>query len=146
MNVNKILHATRDVGFRAGDVILPNVYPVVDAGEFLAAPAGRTGFFRMIVRSERTGRWHDVQGRQGVYASAQEGPVAGVGRPMLDVERGRFGILTFTGGKKVNVGTGYGYRSWLRKNVAVIVSGGIVMVTLDGVDEIATALRKQREG
>jgi hypothetical protein len=145
MNVNKILNASRDVGFRAGDVMLPNVYPLVDAGEFLASAAGRTGFFRMIVRSERTGRWHDVQGRQGVYASAQEGPVAGVGRPMLDVERGRFGILTFTS-KKVNLGAGHGYRSWLRKNVAVIVSGGIVMVTLDGVDEIASALRRQREG
>ena len=57
------------------------------------------------------GTVRDMIGRQGVYKSSQDGIVAGTGHAMASKERLNLSFWTFAHGKKVNNGTGKGYRT-----------------------------------
>ena len=70
-------------------------------------------FFHLIVRSQTSGRRHQIVCRRGVHDSKQDGPVQGNGVAMTDPTIGNFGTwVCVYDGPKVNTGAGKGYRTW----------------------------------
>ena len=75
----------------------------------------------------------DVDIRQGVYNSQQDGLVAGDGHPMADFLL--LNLATWTcvfGGKAVNTGTGSGYRTMGARGILVIRVNQKDFVTAEG--------------
>lgn len=141
MNVNELLLPRRDVGVDSCDIIVPDAFVLINAEEAISGFGGL--FFRMIARSERTGRLHDVIVRQGVYKSKQDGMVKGTGNRMRKEGR-RFGTWAYSPtGVPLNTGEGKGYRSWLYSNVILVVARDGIGVTSEGTRLLTEAIRRK---
>ena len=77
------------------------------------------------------GTVRDMIGRQGVYNSEQDGEVAGTGHAMACEQRLNLSFWTFAHGKKVNNGTGKGYRT--------LKASGILAIRCEGNDILTAA-------
>tara|TARA_R110002126_G_C10490983_1_gene504890 strand:+ start:135069 stop:135506 length:438 start_codon:yes stop_codon:yes gene_type:complete len=77
------------------------------------------------------GTVRDMIGRQGVYKSKQDGEVLGTGHAMASEERLNLSFWTFAHGKKVNNGTGKGYRT--------LKASGILAIRCEGNDILTAA-------
>ena len=101
--------------------------------EFVSNLGGR--FFRVVYRC-KDGRIRDMTGRQGVYASAQDGEVQGTGRPMRNAERMTLSFWTDARGGKVNTGAGAGYRTLRAEGILAMRIEGTDIVTDAGVNAL----------
>lgn len=133
VNLTQTLEAKRDRYAKAqgafvlsGDVV--RIGSARDVWTFVRACGGRT--FRVVYRCQ-DGTVRDMIGRQGVYASAQDGNVQGIGHAMASAERLNLSFWTFAHGQKVNTGTGKGYRT--------LRAAGILALRVDGVDIMTDA-------
>lgn len=131
MNVTKMFEAKKDAHAKA-------VGPFVIEGEALymgdarqvwdtiRALGGRQ--FRIIYEC-KDGTIRDMTGRQGVWKSAQDGMVQGVGHAMESEARLTLSFHTHTHGGKVNTGAGKGYRTIRAAGVLAIKVNGVVYLT-----------------
>lgn len=140
MNLNMILGATKDVfARRLGDLVLGQ--RIVKLGsaqevfEFVSKLESR--IFRVIYVCQ-DGSIRDMTGRQGVYASKQDGMVRNVGHAMRNEERLNLSFWTATHGAKVNTGAGKGYRTLCARGILAIRVDGCDILTDAGIE----ALRK----
>jgi hypothetical protein len=135
MNLTSTLHAIKD---RYAKKLGP--FELTRAAEILHGAESTWNFIRKqgglemrIIYECLDGKVRDVIGRQGVYDSAQDGPVLGIGHPMTDA-----GLLTFSfwtctfDGKAVNTGAGKGYRTLRAHGVIAIHVNGKDYVTAYG--------------
>jgi hypothetical protein len=99
-----------------------------DVWTFVRACGGRQ--MRVVYRC-LDGTVRDIVGRQGVYASAQDGTVRGIGHAMASADRLTLSFWTATHGTKVNTGTGAGYRT--------LRAAGILAIRVDGTDILTDA-------
>jgi len=110
----------------AGDVVL-----IGDAREtwgFMRACGDR--IFRVVYQCKDS-TVRDMIGRQGVYQSAQDGTVQGIGHAMA-TEGENLSFWTFAHGKKVNTGTGKGYRTLRAVGILAIRCEGHDILTASG--------------
>lgn len=133
VNLTETLNATRDRYARAqgafvlsGDVA--RIHNPREVWAFVRACGGRT--FRVLYRCQ-DGTIRDMIGRQGVYASSQDGEVEGIGHAMASADRLNLSFWTFAHGDKVNTGTGKGYRT--------LRASGILALRIDGADILTDA-------
>ena len=139
MNLTQTFDAKRDAyARRQGEFILGaevvRIGSVGDVWDFVRALGGRT--FRVIYVC-KDGTVRDLIGRQGVYASEQDGTVAGTGHAMACAKRMNLSFWTFAHGKKVNTGAGKGYRTLRAAGILAIRCEGIDILTDAGVEEMA---------
>lgn len=142
MNLNTALGATKDRhATRAGDIILGNeIVRIGDSLEvFQFVSKLGSEFFRIIYQC-LDGKVRDMIGRQGVFASKQDGEVEGIGPRMRNEERLNLSFWTDTRGGKVNIGAGKGYRTIRAAAILAIKVRGTVIVTDAGI----VALREAR--
>jgi hypothetical protein len=133
INLTQAWEAKRDrYARRQGEFVLSGeVIMVGDAAEVWAmvrAWGGRT--FRVIYVCQ-DGTVRDMIGRQGVYASEQDGAVMGTGHAMADAERLNLSFWTYAHGDKINTGTGKGYRT--------LRAGAILALRCEGNDILTEA-------
>jgi len=134
-NLTETFEAKRDAyAKRQGAFILTgDVVLLGDAAEvwnFLRACGDR--IFRVIYRC-KDGTVRDIIGRQGVWNSSQDGTVAGTGHAMACAERLNLSFWTFAHGKKVNTGTGKGYRTLRAAGILAIRCEGHDILTAEGL-------------
>lgn len=87
------------------------------------------------------GTVRDIIGRQGVYASEQDGEVQGMGHSMRNAERLTISFHTHTHeGRAVNTGAGKGYRTLRAAGIVAIRTEGQDIITDNGARLIASAL------
>lgn len=113
-------------------VLSDNVILIGDAAEvweFMRACGDR--IFRVLYRC-KDGTVRDMIGRQGVYASKQDGQVLNVGHAMTDIDRLTLSFWTFAHGKKVNTGAGKGYRTLRAAGILAIRCEGHDILTAEG--------------
>lgn len=133
INLTEAWNAKRDAyAKRQGAFVLSGEVKVIgDAAEvwqFLRACGDR--IFRVLYVC-KDGTVRDMIGRQGVYQSSQDGTVAGTGHAMACAERLNLSFWTFAHGKKVNTGTGKGYRT--------LRAAGILAIRCEGHDILTAA-------
>lgn len=102
--------------------------------EFIRALGSRT--FRVLYRCQ-DGTVRDMIGRQGVYASEQDGAVQNIGHAMASETRLTLSFWTFAHGTKVNTGAGKGYRTLRAAGILAIRCQGTDILTDAGVAELA---------
>lgn len=95
---------------------------------FVRALGSKT--FRVLYRCQ-DGMVRDIIGRQGVYDSAQDGAVQGVGGSMAQQGYSLSFWTNVHGGRAVNTGVGKGYRT--------LLASGILALRVDGVDILTDA-------
>jgi len=137
-NLTKQWEAKRDsYAKRQGDFVLRgDVTLLGDASEvwqFMRACGDR--IFRVLYCC-KDGTVRDMIGRQGVYQSEQDGTVAGTGHAMASAERMTLSFWTFAHGKKVNTGTGKGYRTLRAAGILAIRCEGHDILTAYGQESI----------
>jgi len=133
MNITAALNAKKDRHARKlGDLVLgQKVVRIGDAREvFEFVSKLESRFFRIVYRC-LDGSIRDMIGRQGVYASKQDGEVQNIGHRMRNEERLNLSFWTDCQGGKVNTGTGKGYRT--------IRAAGILMLRIEGTDILTDA-------
>lgn len=133
VNLTETLNAKRDAYARklsafvlAGEVI--RIGNAAEVWAFVRALGGRT--FRTVYVCQ-DGTVRDMIGRGGVYKSAQDGDVQGIGHAMADADRLNLSFWTFAHGGKVNTGAGKGYRT--------LRAAGILALRVDGADILTDA-------
>jgi hypothetical protein len=131
MNLTQKLNAKRDVGSRIRPIIANAVVAIGDSDEVFDLLDRLNGKWVRMIYECRDGVRRDIMGRTGVYASAQDGEVQGIGRPMRDAERLNVSFWTPTKGK-VNTGAGVGYRTIRCDGILVMVVAQVVLVTEAG--------------
>jgi len=110
----------------SGDVVL--LGDAREVWQFLRACGDR--IFRVVYVC-LDGTVRDMIGRQGVWNSSQDGTVEGIGHAMASEERLNLSFWTFAHGKKVNGGTGKGYRT--------LRAAGILAIRCEGNDILTEA-------
>lgn len=133
VNLTVLLGARKDRHARKlGDMILgTKVVRIGGAREtwqFVRDCGGR--MFRVLYLC-KNGTIRDIIGRQGVYASSQDGTVQNVGHSMTNEDRLTLSFWTDASGGKVNTGAGKGYRT--------LRAAGILALRIDGTDIITDA-------
>ena len=133
LNLSTMLGAKKDKYARKlGDLILGSkvvrIGSARDVFEFVSNLESR--FFRVIYRC-LDGSIRDMTGRQGVYASKQDGEVQGTGHRMRNEERLNLSFWTDCQGGKVNLGMGKGYRT--------LKAAGILLLRVQGTDILTDA-------
>ncbi len=133
MNLTTTLRARKDAHARKqGDLVLgQQVVRIGDAAtvwEFVSKLGSR--FFR-VVYCCKDGAIRDIMGRQGVYASKQDGEVQGIGHAMRSEKNLTLSFWTDCRGGKANTGAGHGYRT--------LRAAGILALRVDGVDILTDA-------
>jgi hypothetical protein len=128
-NLTDIFGAQRDsYAKKQGDFILADTVNLIgdhgEAWDFMRAIGGR---MVRIVYECKDGTRRDMIGRQGVYASEQDGELKGTGHAMASASLLTLSFHTHVfGGRKVNTGSGKGYRT--------IRAAGILAIRVDGID------------
>lgn len=135
INLTELLSARRDrYAVRQGPFVLRDditaIGDAVQVWEFVRACEGRT--FRVLYVCQ-DGTTRDMIGRQGVYASEQDGTVQGTGHAMASAQNLTLSFWTYAHGKKVNTGSGKGYRT--------LRAEGILALRVDGADIVTDAGR-----
>jgi len=137
MNITATLNAksdacARNVGpFIIGDEGALYVGSPSDVWSFVKGLGGRQ--FRVIYRC-KDGRIRDMIGRQGVYNSAQDGMVQGVGHAMESEQNLTLSFWTNVyGGRAVNTGAGKGYRTLRADGILAIRCNGVTVLTGEGL-------------
>jgi len=87
------------------------------------------------------GTVRDMIGRQGVHDSDQDGAVQGTGHSMADSTRLNLSFWTFAHGKKVNTGSGQGYRTLRAEGILAIRCEGNDILTAYGQGGLEQAAR-----
>jgi hypothetical protein len=114
----------------------------VSVWELLRSQNGKQ--FRVLVQCQ-DGTVRDWIGRGGVHNSEQDGEVQGIGAPMANRALLNLSFWTATydsdinigngkTSKKVNTGTGYGYRTLKAEYVIAIHAGGCEYLTAFGLE------------
>ncbi len=134
INLKEAWEAKRDrYAVRQGSFILSDTVIVIgDAREvwkFMRACGDR--IFRVIYRC-KDGTVRDLIGRQGVHNSDQDGTVQGIGHAMTSEDRLTLSFWTFAHGKKVNTGSGQGYRTLRAEGILAIRCEGNDILTEEG--------------
>lgn len=134
INLTETWNAKRDrYAAKQGNFILSDdVILIGDAREvweFMRACGDR--IFRVVYRC-KDGTVRDMIGRQGVHNSKQDGMVAGTGHAMASAEHLTLSFWTFAHGKKVNTGTGAGYRTLRAEGILAIRCEGNDILTHEG--------------
>jgi hypothetical protein len=134
INLTETWNAKRDsYAKRQGEFILSDdvvlIGDAIEVWEFLRACGDR--IFRVLYRC-LDGTVRDLIGRQGVYNSEQDGQVLNVGHAMADATRLNLSFWTFAHGKKVNTGTGKGYRTLRAAGILAIRCEGHDILTEEG--------------
>jgi hypothetical protein len=80
------------------------------------------------------GTVRDMIGRGRVFNSAQDGEVAETGHAMTNRDKMTLSLWTATHGKKVNTGSGKGYRTIKAENVIAIHAEGRQILTAFGIE------------
>lgn len=126
VQLGSLLNATRDRYARtlrpfalSGQVEIGS--NAVSVWEFLRSQNGKQ--FRVLVQCQ-DGTVRDWIGRGGVYNSEQDGEVQGIGAPMSNRDLLNLSFWTATHGKKVNTGSGKGYRTLKAEFVIAIHAEG----------------------
>ena len=128
-NAKRDSYAKRQGAFvLSGDVTL--LGDAAEVWQFMRACGDR--IFRVLYVCQ-DGTVRDMIGRQGVWNSSQDGTVAGTGHAMACAERLNLSFWTFAHGKKVNNGTGKGYRT--------LKAAGILAIRCEGNDILTEAGR-----
>lgn len=117
---------------RQGSFILSDSVVLIgdprEVWDFMRACGDR--IFRVVYVC-KDGTVRDMIGRQGIYNSAQDGHVQGIGSPMASAERLNLSFWTFAHGEKVNMGGGKGYRT--------LRAAGILAIRCEGHDILTAA-------
>lgn len=134
INLTELWCAKRDRYARqqGAFVLSDDVVLLGDAAEvwaFMRACGDR--IFRVIYVCQN-GTVRDMIGRQGVYASNQDGQVLNVGHAMACAERLNLSFWTFAHGQKVNTGAGKGYRTLKAERILAIRCEGHDILTQAG--------------
>ncbi len=131
-NLGEEWNAKRDAyAKQQGPFVVSDVTLIGDAAEvwqFVRACGDR--IFRVLYVC-KDGTVRDMIGRQGVYKSSQDGTVADTGHAMACDKRLNLSFWTFAHGKKVNTGTGKGYRT--------LRAAGILAIRCEGNDILTYA-------
>jgi hypothetical protein len=114
-----------------GDVVL--IGDALETWQFIRGLGGRT--FRVVYVC-KDGTVRDLIGRQGVHDSEQDGAVQGIGHAMTDPNRLNLSFWTYAHGKKVNTGSGKGYRTLRAAGILAIRCEGHDILTQAGYDAI----------
>lgn len=132
INLTQQWDAKRDrYASRQGEFILSGDVTILPQGsewDFVRALGGRV--FRVVYVCQ-DGTVRDMIGRQGVYASEQDGEVQNIGAPMAR-EGSHLSFWTFAHGQKVNTGAGKGYRTLIAANILAIRCEGNDILTEHG--------------
>lgn len=138
VNLTQTLNAKRDAYARklsafvlSGDVV--RIGCARDVWTFVRALGGKT--FRVVYVCQ-DGTVRDMIGRGGVYKSAQDGDVQGIGHAMANADRLNLSFWTFAHGTKVNTGAGKGYRTLRAVGILAIRVDGVDIVTDSGIDAL----------
>ena len=147
VNLTETLGAKRDAYARklSPFVLSGEVIRLTDAATvwaFVRALGGRT--FRTVYVCQ-DGTVRDMIGRGGVYASAQDGDVQGIGHAMADADRLNLSFWTYAHGSKVNTGTGKGYRTLRAAGILALRVDGADIVTDSGIEALRAAKAKEGE-
>lgn len=134
INLTEAWEAKRDrYAARRGNFILSDSVIVIgdarEVWEFMRACGDR--IFRVVYRC-KDGTVRDMIGRQGVYNSEQDGMVQGNGHAMTSADRLTLSFWTFAHGKKVNTGSGQGYRTLRAEGILAIRCEGNDILTHEG--------------
>ena len=137
MNLTVKLSAKRDSYAKGvGPFVLPDSFVRIAQGDvagFVAKVGAR--FLRILYRC-KDGVVRDVIGRQGVYASAQDGVVTGEGHAMRH-DGYSIGLWTNVGkGPAVNTGAGFGYRTLRIEGILALRVEGVTILTDRGAEAI----------
>ena len=137
MNLTATLNAKPDAYAR-------NVGPLVIGEEgalYIGSPSDVWSFvkrlggrqFRVIYRC-KDGRVRDMIGRHGVYNSAQDGMVQGIGHAMESERNLTLSFWTNVyGGRAVNTGAGKGYRTLRADGILAIKCDDNIVLTGEGI-------------
>lgn len=105
-----------------------------DTWDFVRSLGGR--IFRIIYEC-LDGKRLDIIGRQGVHDSKQDGEVQGIGHAMANATRLTLSFWTETHkGRKVNTGSGKGYRTLRAAGILAIRCEGCDILTGKGQAEL----------
>ncbi len=137
INLTKAWEAKRDrYAARQGNFILSDSVIVIgdprEVWEFMRACGDR--IFRVVYRC-KDGTVRDMIGRQGVYQSKQDGTVQGTGHAMAK-QGETLSFWTFAHGKKVNNGSGKGYRTLRAESILAIRCEGNDILTQAGQNSL----------
>lgn len=135
MNLSEVYHARADRYAKA-----QGPFVIQDSAILLSDPVDVWTFARSlkglqfrVLYLRKSGEIGDWIGRQGVYDSKQDGPVAGTGRAMASADRLTLSFWTATHGDKVNNGAGKGYRTLRADRILAIRCKGHDFITRAGM-------------
>jgi hypothetical protein len=138
MNLTNLFGAVKDAHARKlGDLVLGSkvvrIGSARDVFEFVSNLDSR--FFRVVYRC-KDGTVRDMIGRQGVHDSVQDGTVRGVGHAMRNADILTLSFWTDARGGKVNLGTGFGYRTLRAEGILALRIQGTDILTDAGVEAL----------
>ena len=122
LNLTSLLSAVRDRYARnVGAFELFAGYATINATNVWQWMRARKGLQMRILYVTKDNVVRDMIVRQGVYKSSQDGTIAGTGHSMADETNGTLSAWTCVfGGKAVNTGAGFGYRTLKSERILAI--------------------------